>query len=213
MSDEPQPDLPADEPKAKTAKRKTAARKRAPRKTAEAKPEEAPAAVEKTPEPAPAPAPEAPAASEGEGGRMNVTQVSANRFSSKPARREDEGRREERREREPRREAEGGSEGDEPRALIQEPPAPETVGGGQGGKRRRRRRRGRGGEGQEPREGNGQPLSSEIDPEEVEKKAWKIFLAEVSEEGLALISDQDAKEISRRAFRLAELFLEEAARH
>lgn len=51
-----------------------------------------------------------------------------------------------------------------------------------------------------------------LDGEEVAKKAWKIFLAEVSEEGLALIGDQDARELSRRSFRLAEIFLEEASR-
>ena len=51
-----------------------------------------------------------------------------------------------------------------------------------------------------------------LDPEYVAKKAWKIFQSEVGEEGLALIDDHDAREISRRCFRLAEIFLEEAAR-
>jgi hypothetical protein len=51
-----------------------------------------------------------------------------------------------------------------------------------------------------------------LDPEQVAKKAWKIFQAEVGEEGLALIDDHDAREISRRCFRLAEIFLEEASR-
>lgn len=51
-----------------------------------------------------------------------------------------------------------------------------------------------------------------LDPELVAKKAWKIFQAEVGEEGLALIDDHDAREISRRCFRLAEIFLDEAAR-
>jgi hypothetical protein len=51
-----------------------------------------------------------------------------------------------------------------------------------------------------------------LDPEQVAKKAWKIFQSEVGEEGLALIDDHDAREISRRCFRLAEIFLEEAAR-
>ncbi len=51
-----------------------------------------------------------------------------------------------------------------------------------------------------------------LDAGQVAKKAWKIFLAEVGEEGLALINDQDAREISRRSFRLAEIFLEEEAR-
>ena len=44
------------------------------------------------------------------------------------------------------------------------------------------------------------------------KRAWKIFLAEVSEEGVSLISDQDARELSKRCFRLAEIFLDEQGR-
>ncbi len=51
-----------------------------------------------------------------------------------------------------------------------------------------------------------------LDPEKVANKAWKIFLAEVSEEGVALIGDNDARELSRRCFRLAELFIEEQQR-
>jgi len=42
--------------------------------------------------------------------------------------------------------------------------------------------------------------------------AWKIYLAEVSEEGIALINDSDAREIARRCFRLAAIFLDEQAR-
>ena len=42
--------------------------------------------------------------------------------------------------------------------------------------------------------------------------AWKIYLAEVSEEGVALIGDNDAKDLSRRCFRLAEIFVEEQMR-
>lgn len=51
-----------------------------------------------------------------------------------------------------------------------------------------------------------------LDSDEVSKKAWRIFLSEVGEEGLALIDDHDAREISRRCFRLAEIFMEEASR-
>lgn len=51
-----------------------------------------------------------------------------------------------------------------------------------------------------------------LDADEVASKAWRIFRSEVAEEGLALIDDQDAREISRRCFRLAEIFMEEAAR-
>jgi hypothetical protein len=49
-----------------------------------------------------------------------------------------------------------------------------------------------------------------LDPEKVAKNAWKIFLAEVSEEGVALIGDNDARELARRSFRLSEIFMEEA---
>ena len=50
---------------------------------------------------------------------------------------------------------------------------------------------------------------SKPDREKVAKNAWKIFLAEVSEEGVALIGDNDARELARRCFRLSEIFLEE----
>lgn len=53
---------------------------------------------------------------------------------------------------------------------------------------------------------------TQVDPGTLAKRAWKIFLAEVSEEGVSLISDHDARELSKRCFRLAELFLEEESR-
>ena len=57
-----------------------------------------------------------------------------------------------------------------------------------------------------------QPQRVSPNAEILAKKAWKIFLAEVSEEGVALISDHDARELSRRCFRLAEIFIEEQNR-
>ena len=51
-----------------------------------------------------------------------------------------------------------------------------------------------------------------MDPELLAKFAWKIFLAEVSEEGSALINDREAREVARRCFKLAEIFLEEQGR-
>ncbi len=57
-----------------------------------------------------------------------------------------------------------------------------------------------------------QPPRPKIDPELLTKMAWKIYLAEVSEEGVALIGDNDAKDLSRRCFRLAEIFIEEQMR-
>jgi hypothetical protein len=65
---------------------------------------------------------------------------------------------------------------------------------------------------QQPRQPQS-PRSPSHDPADLSNKAWKIYLAEVSEEGIALINDQDAREIARRCFRLAELFLDEHARH
>ncbi|MCX6876339.1 MAG: hypothetical protein NTW21_21400 [Verrucomicrobia bacterium] len=56
------------------------------------------------------------------------------------------------------------------------------------------------------------PPRKQVDPEALARKAWKIFLAEVSEEGVALIGDQDARELARRCFRLAEIFIEEQTR-
>lgn len=43
-------------------------------------------------------------------------------------------------------------------------------------------------------------------------KAWDIFLAEVGEEGVELFPDNEARELSRRSFRLAEIFLQEELR-
>lgn len=89
---------------------------------------------------------------------------------------------------------------------------PETVGGNEGGgngrrKRRRRNRR----EGNAPQQPQGGSFI-EVDPEELRQRAWKIFLGEVTEEGLALMDDRTAAEASRRAFRVAEIFLQESAR-
>ncbi len=84
----------------------------------------------------------------------------------------------------------------------------------EGDDNRQRPRRGRRG-----RKGNDAPHSPQnpqrqikVDHEDVSKKAWKIFLAEVAEDGLGLITDKDAKEMAKRSFRVAELFLEEDAR-
>lgn len=92
--------------------------------------------------------------------------------------------------------------------------APETVGGGNdgaGGRRKRRRNRNRRGGGEGAQNGAA-PQNVKINPEELQRSAWKIFLGEVTEEGLALMDDRTAAEASRRAFRVAEIFLLEAAR-
>jgi hypothetical protein len=105
-------------------------------------------------------------------------------------------------------------------------------------KRKRRRKKGKGGGQQQgapqaevepPAEEPADPTSSQhaphakpqrpnhpprlkMDSELLSKFAWKIYLSEVSEEGVALIGDNDAKDLSRRCFRLAEIFLEEQNR-
>jgi len=63
-----------------------------------------------------------------------------------------------------------------------------------------------------PKPNTQQAPRPKIDPELLTKMAWKIYLAEVSEEGVALIGDNDAKDLSRRCFRLAEIFIEEQLR-
>jgi hypothetical protein len=93
--------------------------------------------------------------------------------------------------------------------VIGEPDGGEESAGG--GKRRRRRRRRGGAEDAEPGEAPVRQKSA-LDPQRVAAKAWKIYKAEVAEEGLALINDNDARELSRRSFRLAEIFLEEASK-
>lgn len=138
-------------------------------------------------------------------------------------------RREEREERE-----EGGN-----RTPWAEPETIQGETGSQGGKRKRRRKKKGGNAHAHPNESPApraqapgsegtslqaparpaqpQPAPQQaprvpLDLEEVSKKAWKIFLSEVSEEGLALIGDNDARDLTRRSFRLAEIFLEEKAR-
>jgi hypothetical protein len=120
-------------------------------------------------------------------------------------------------------------------------PEPESASAGdaatkEGSKRKRRRKKGKGGGQQnavqaatgdaapiagseavaatapQPRP-SPQPQRSKHDPEKIAKLALKIYLAEVSEEGVALIGDNDARELSRRCFKLAEIFIEEETRH
>ncbi|MFR4224420.1 MAG: hypothetical protein ACLT38_12975 [Akkermansia sp.] len=74
---------------------------------------------------------------------------------------------------------------------------PETVGGASEGpfNKRKRRRRNKKGGGSEDR----QPMQDaaslkQLDCKKVASRAWKMFLAEVSEEGLALMDDQTARE-------------------
>ncbi|MGB0993173.1 MAG: hypothetical protein ACPG32_11985, partial [Akkermansiaceae bacterium] len=50
-----------------------------------------------------------------------------------------------------------------------------------------------------------------LDKKLIAKRAWKIFHSEVSEEGLALINDKDARELARRSLRVAEIYSREEA--
>lgn len=128
-----------------------------------------------------------------------------------------------------------------PRSDWPEPDAPSSGASAspENPKRKRRRKKGKGGnkpengqapvdsesapETQEPAapqaqaprpqpQNQNQPPRTKLDPELLAKFAWKIYLSEVSEEGVALVGDNDAKELSRRCFRLAEIFLEEQSR-
>ncbi len=81
--------------------------------------------------------------------------------------------------------------------------------------RPRRGRRGRktnDNSGPSPQQNHNHPEQLKLDYKVVSKKAWKIFLGEVAEDGLGLIADKDAKEMAKRSFRVAEIFLEEEVR-
>lgn len=51
----------------------------------------------------------------------------------------------------------------------------------------------------------------DFDRKIVAKRAWKIFLGEVGEEGLSLIADNDARELARRSIKIAEIYTREEA--
>ena len=98
---------------------------------------------------------------------------------------------------------------------------PETVGGestfGNGRNKRRNRNRNRrqnDDRQEEPRgaQDNAPAVNKKIDAGKLAKRAWKIFLAEVTEEGLALMDDNTSREAAKRSFRVAEFFMQEEAR-
>lgn len=82
----------------------------------------------------------------------------------------------------------------------------------QQGKGRNRRGRRNRNKGDQPQPQQQQVQAAPIDAKELSKKAWKVFLSEVSEEGLALIGDKEGRELAKRSFKIAELFLEEQGR-
>ena len=195
---------PAEVPATKAARKKPAARKAAK----QAKTKAAPVAeVEASPQPVAAPAEET--------GRR---EPAARRESAKPAPAEQESG------------TDGAASEPEPIPFFTDSPAGDPPGNNKKRRRRKKKRTGDAQQGPHPQavahsndghrdehEGGHAPAMqaaprTKLDAEEVEKKAWKMFQAEVGEEGLALIDDHDAREISRRCFRLAEIFLDEAAR-
>jgi hypothetical protein len=65
---------------------------------------------------------------------------------------------------------------------------------------------------QERRERERQMELRGLDIDSVCGKAWEIYGAEVKEEGVELFPDNDARELAKRSFRLAEIFLVEESR-
>ena len=63
------------------------------------------------------------------------------------------------------------------------------------------------------RQEQGQPQDKvvKLDNKKISKRAWKIFLGEVNEEGLALIADKEARELAKRSLRVAEIYTHEEA--
>ncbi|HUF60537.1 MAG TPA: hypothetical protein VMN36_00550 [Verrucomicrobiales bacterium] len=51
------------------------------------------------------------------------------------------------------------------------------------------------------------------DPEDLARKAWQIYSAEIAEDGVTLFDDKDASNLARRAFRLAQVFLDAQHQH
>jgi len=130
----------------------------------------------------------------GKGGGQQAPQAAAADDQGEPTRAESQGPREERERPEPRQEVKADAQPPRDRDRERDRPA---NGGGQAPQR--------------PPQAPA-PSRPAVNAEEVAKRAWKIYLAEVSEEGVALIGDLDARELSKRCFRLAEIFLEEQAR-
>lgn len=91
-------------------------------------------------------------------------------------------------------------------------PEPETVGGHEptGMPRKHHRNHRRKSDSSNPSDLPAPPITR-VDAAQLESYAWKIFKGEVVEEGLALMDERAAAETARRAFRVAEIFLSEAA--
>lgn len=92
-------------------------------------------------------------------------------------------------------------------------PEPEVVGGHEPSGKTRKRRHNRHHKEEDAAGTQSVQRNLTVNADELVARAWKIFKGEVTEEGLALMDDRTATETARRAFRVAELFLVEAAAH
>jgi hypothetical protein len=91
--------------------------------------------------------------------------------------------------------------------VVEEAPRESKSNGG----REERRRQGRGRRAAKTPSSSGRALEP-VDPEELSKRAWKIYQADVAEEGITLIDNSTGRQLALRSFELARVFLEEQAR-
>jgi hypothetical protein len=56
-------------------------------------------------------------------------------------------------------------------------------------------------------------VAEPVNQKSLSKKAWKIFQADIAEEGIALVDDKTGRNLALRSFELARMFLEEEGRH
>ena len=77
-----------------------------------------------------------------------------------------------------------------------------------------RERRGgeRRGSGRQRRGGAVRRVVEPVSEKELSKKAWKIYQADIAEEGIALVDDKTGRNLALRSFELARMFLEEEAK-
>ncbi len=105
----------------------------------------------------------------------------------------------------PEQQKQSGNQRDQNEKREQEDQHPPETARKQG-----RNRRSRGGRGNN-RQDTAEEPKVKLDTKLVAKRAWKIFLGEVNEEGLALIADKDARELAKRSLRVAEIYSREEA--
>ena len=61
------------------------------------------------------------------------------------------------------------------------------------------------------RRGN-RPKQEPVDPKKLACKAWKLYQADIAEEGIALVDDKAGRHLALRSFDLARIFLEEKSK-